>query len=1174
MRFAQKQQTSTTENPKDILKEVLYLAGVAKDNNMLREIVTEAVYNTAATLHSLGEDSALKQLYEKLYKEQGEQARNIVWEHASAVTRTNVATPHPTQPLSDDGIDAVIKLNEVLETHGKSLFQGGSQKLSPADKIAIKDAIDGVAEATSKPVTQSMTIAQEAERERRLSKRIAKAAVRVADHILSATGISSSADLSPEELGNFAQMVKSMGWASAGDQDGKPLATPDVLKKGIEDNAQEARHRYTDALKALSRSLPQTSENLNDVYKIIAKLQNTEGYIATRDLITNAEADNPKKTKTSDFLEDLKALRSITITDEMGEHTVTSSLQAIKSSKNSHLSALDEIIVQAMNVGDTVTQTQLRQNRDMHEEAFKQIINELKTDELFTQLNSKLVDSAQWDTVLAAFNTVLKDADDVKIENLDSETVKTLLPVLEEKYKKSEDVLGAFLKDVNAVLPADATITVENSQVPKNIPEFLDRFLNKTDDTFSCQVIEKVEARLEAIRIASPNGKIVKSNTPGMGTPERDFVFYQTMESLGVAVTNPEKIPHVIIAECGGIDATGDASDMLRGFALLKIMEQSRAKDNPCQVALVPLTEYPDRVLENGGGKIPCVEMIAESMANEHFKEHFLNIQKYVNALNDYATELDGVINDKLTVAKAKERYGIAPKEGDEDKLVEGVKVIMFAGSDATRVGGQAAKPLIEAHGIERLQEKMLDLDPPILVLPYKGLGTAVARSNPSMADMATFSQGRGMMRTDAQEAAHTVDLITKRVYTSLANNDREYSRQDLITLARLNMGNMAKLPLAPELWASETHERVRTMVKEEYNPLFNSPEFKSLMSYTADGFVKATANAARPANRNGEGSSAFPPEVDVQKMRAIGFQLALNAAGVNPSLFYGTSKFLSESKEKNTKELIDLYLDDPKFQSVVNTATYGVVTTDMNVAWKYQGFSEAPDKAQLQEMASQTFDQNEKKELAELQENYGKQIESINDRLILLAKQEKSAVSPEYAERRAKVQEVLREELASLTDKSFLLGERNREIQQNEAAKCLAQMHLEYNETSKALLKLHNTMIGQQYTPDIEGKAAADAILKTLPKTLKEELKETLHNVKQPRENLAAMFNQMVNNELSPADIKKPKAGAEASAEYTAVHRDITTLTTAFERSPIAYQNPHYALDVERSAAKSYARG
>ncbi|MEI7668895.1 MAG: hypothetical protein WCJ33_02285, partial [Pseudomonadota bacterium] len=676
----------------------------------------------------------------------------------------------------------------------------------------------------------------------------------------------------------------------------------------------------------------------------------------------------------------------------------------------------------------------------------------------------------------------LTDIDSIIIQahNIGNTVRKSQVRENHEIHRSCYEIIINELKN-KLELGITENFTVEN---------FLDRFLSdkNEDNQFKYSVTSFVETKLDAIKKKSGNGVSLDDLAQDRVSKD-EFNFYHAMEALKVAVKSPDKAPHVIIAECA------DKDDMLKSFALLKIMEKDFASVGADKVAIISLTEYPDKVMQGTDGKIPCVEMMKEVMSNTHFKKHHEEIQSNRNLLRNYSLEKNNT--ETLTIAEAKKIHGIKPKEGDDKKYLKLAKIVMFAGSDVTRAGSSAAAAAVK-DASEKTIEAMLDMG--ILPIIYKGVGSSIARSAVANEPIQTDSQGRAL-RTDHRKRADEITKVhTENIKDIInASNDNEDNKklgriitlEDSKILARTNLGNVANLPENPDMWKEQTKERTYSMIRKYNEELFEDADFKELMSYTANPFVKeASAFAARTEERNklkNDEQAIFPPAVNTKKMRAIGFQGALNASGICASLFYGGSSYLKEIKSKDIKQM---YLYDPRAQDTINRMTYGVLLADMDLAWKYQGLDTAPSTEELTRLANSEATTKEEK-----------------------------------------------------------------------ATRSLAKIHLEYNEVANKLLKLHRSVCNiPTIGADLEGKAAAQEIMKTLPIALREEMETSLANIEKPRNDLADLFQRVCSGEISPNDFKR---GTDIYRDT--VYPNMVAIEEVIERAPMAYSNPYWALEVEK---------
>ncbi len=623
-----------------------------------------------------------------------------------------------------------------------------------------------------------------------------------------------------------------------------------------------------------------------------------------------------------------------------------------------------------------------------------------------------------------------------------------------------------------------------------------------TDMPFREDLRAKVQEKMAAIHASGHHQRDASGNI----THKEDFDFYQTLEGMRLAAENPAAIPHYLIAECSSSQA------ILEAFALLQLMQK---EVNPAEkVEIIPLVEYPAQAMEKNG-KIPYAEMLKEAYENPYFSDHHRHLRQAEDpALADYSLD-----NGKqpLNVAEAKRRYGLAVKDGDEQKIIHSAKLAMGAGSDITKAGGAAAAALMQ-NATEKLRESLLDMKDPVLLIDYIGCGGGVHRSQPVSTAYETV-QGRSMRQSPYFIAQKTINRLSHHLREKFAH-DPAGGKSSLLgrafnfIAAQINLGNLLGMPRNEQAWEQETQPRVHAWV-EKYQELYHSEEFKELLGYSADAFAKLTSFAARPAVReSGKDTVSFPQGVEVEKLRAIGYGAALNAAGSCASLYYGASAFLKRGGEENISRLRTTYLGDPKAQDAINRATYGIVMADMKTAWRYLGEACVPNEQELKALAS-----------AETDSAKGKAAKAL------------AMVTLEYNE----VAQQLYKLHASLRPKA----QTKDEPQTGEEA--VARIF-----GIKDLSKLGNVSLSE---------LMKDAEPGLLPSNLRNQLIASCHHIAKPRRALAEVFDKLV------AEGKRPTRDSE---EYLqTIYPAMGAIMECFEHAPRAYTTPAWGLQTEKAPSR-----
>jgi hypothetical protein len=868
---------------------------------------------------------------------------NFFLGNVSSYSKGIVQTPHPTEMLNRTAIDAEEHLLHVLEHEGSILFNPNKkiEDLDSAKRSEIMKAITQLYDAIE-PVVKPLNIEEEMTRSILFSERMFDAVPIITQRILASTH-THSRDLDVNQRAHFAHLLTPLTW-SPGDQDSKPDMTIDALEAGFHKNRRTMMKHYAKQLAELIDSATNVPDNTKaTVYDVLAKMLHTAKQHETKsDIITkpddvyaldaakeygwnikpktlaNIESAMQKSSSTyeqkSELIADLENLRKI---DSEKSH-LNHLLQLNGNSDEQYLGALDALIIQAQNFGLNALSSQIRQNRDVHERVFKQLLA------LLPETDVKELSNAQGEIQSAALLDYLSDTNHPERLN--------------------------WLK--------------------KNIAITLEDIGNKAWHT------SRDEARKA--------GK------------EADFYFYQTFKTLEFATKHPDFIPHYLIAECGykegqNVEAATrcGTEDMLSVLAMLKLMEP---QDKQGQIEIVPLVEHPEQVIEKDG-KIAYVEMMKAAFENPHFRKHHQRVSdaQYAHLLKHTAIENGEVQSKPLTgsdvLASVNPEFGTNNSSLKPNNAPIGMaKLCMGAGSDVTKFGGIAAAGIMQ-HAMHKLKEELASLKNPVLLIDYIGCGGGVHRTQPVSNNVETV-QGRSMRQTPDAIATKTTALLARSVRDRLASDpsyknrlpklDEALAEQNINaarrdipagerkTLSQLNMGNMANLPRNPVMWEKISKHILQRAV-ENYMAYTNTrehPEYGALLSYSADMFCKLTSFAARPVNRvkTGDAVEIFPPLVEMDGLRAIGYGGALNASGSSASLYLGLADALENI---SMDELKSAYLYEPKLQDTINRATYGIAMADLDAAWHYLGEVKTPDANALTTYENATPNGNDRLALA-----------------------------------------------------------------------------------------------------------------------------------------------------------------------------------------------------------------
>lgn len=1121
------------------------------------EIVTRCVADVAGMLQTGGKDdksgstsryytsgeegefntraaAELGAMYRVLAKKHtAEPARNLILGNLPGFTKGMVYTPHPTEMLNESGIEAQERLMEVLIEHPK-LFKTGdarqTSRLDSKERDTIHSALEELSQTMSTPVSKPLTISQEMRRSIRFSQRQFDAIPGIADTVLAAVyvdpqnpdaAVPTSSQLSMDTLKKFGHLIEPQTW-SPGDQDSKPDMTADKLQEGSDLSRRAMMFHYYRTLTALGASVrggpsPERDETLGAIQQMMHRMLKT-GYGAygkddkpkpldikfaddklrgVSEVRTNghhAFSDRYRSYGDSSFFRSFKQdfdaksaeAKPYASMDEfvndLQNLRQSSVLRDKKDDKRKSITLVDSLIIQALNFDDAALRIQVRQNAERHAEVVDTILSQLPAEKMPP-------------------GTMLVQSHDQK----NPRGIEKLLEAFKSKpefRKLVQDTVSGQIKEAG-----DKLATFPPS--PEN---------DKAFAALSDKDKEKALQDYADKKLAFIDEVVGKDN----------YNMYQVMQTMSLAAKKPNQIPRYLIAECNS------TTDMLEAFFLLKVTEsleeeKRKAREKETEkaeapvngkVEIVNLVEHPPLVKDKGQGPI-AAQMTTGAMANADFREHHLSITNSNHRLKTYSLKRG---DHDMTVAEAKRTYGLKVNEGDEDRTIKGVKMMMGAGSDITKAGSSAAAAAM-MDTMERTREALLNnKECPILLTDYIGCGGGVHRTQPVSTSYETV-QGQSMRQSPENIAQKVLGLLTEHMHKRLAMNPdsaqdkylgRVHAPSDHKLMVQVNMSNLAQLGQNDAMWQNETRARTYAMM-DKYGELYKSERFEEMMGNTADMYANLTKFAARPSNRVTSGEvkwDGFPARVDVMKTRAIGFGAALNASGICAPLYYGGSEYLKTANAQEERQLKDMYQWDPKAQDTINRMTYGVVMADMDVAWKYMGHDKAPTSAELEKMASS------------------------NPPLTVFKDKEK----PTMAELNAR-------------------GVEHRAL----AEKALAEINIEYNTVANKLLRLHQAVSGKPLSEYTDGKQAANELLGTLPTALREQLSLSREHIKKPREALANLFKDMLDGKVDPKSVKKG-----TDVYNTTVYPAMGALFECFEHTPRAYTRPKWVKATEPTQSRA----
>lgn len=1049
--------------------------------NMFAEIIGRITNDVAGNRYALGKDGGQYSFFDHVFSalNDPENALKQVLNALPTFTKGIVQTPHPTEVLKREAIDAEDALHTLLENNNQPLFETSELKtLAPSKYQNVLNAMDRLYQELE-PLRKPLTPEHEMIRSVEFSEVMFDSIPIVMETILDGaerSGVDLSKKLDLEQLSKFNFMLQPETW-SPGDRDSKELMTAEMLQKGIELNELSIKQHYVKILAEMIvdfnhnpdyvTTTPDGSETTKTrlqtvMCRLLLDINSGEIKDYLEDHLQSKRKDEvaaviqealrtrddyvPYKNE-QEFISDLTQIREIPNARFMA--------YVFSNEQEASVDKMDTLLVQANNFGFRALRSQIRENRDMHAEVMVMLLRCLEEHE-----GEGKIDTKNWGWV-----------DDK--ENMN--------------------------------------VAIQNAMKPDVVKHALDVLMEDKEDniihTYLTEKLKYIEDRLDEYKAAKIEDDTPPEKVAEIKEKQRWVRFYETLKGFQIAAENPQAIPRYLIAECE------NSTDVLTAFFMLKAMEpnETRHLGNVRErVEIVPLFEHREHVEQSP-------QTLTEAYQNRHFRTHHNGLTHPQDpAINERVpvrqslTLPDGTFAPspemrRITVAEAKEHYGIKPEMKDKNRLIEATKLVMYAGSDITKSAGSGGAGLV-MHTTNEMRKTLLDLDHPVLLVDYTGVGGGMHRSQPVSTAYET-AQGRSLRQTP-QSIAQKILLQAGRAVSKFLGLElprmhgleaaKNYSAEkDAVLTAELNMGNLAGLQWNNEAWGRKngTGERLSATMTA-YQGLYDDPAYAAYMGYSADPFVKLTSYAARSAARVGSKSDqGFPPLVDVANLRAIGYGAALNASGSCAGLYYGASAFLKGDEngvlsENNLNELKDLYLKDPIAQDRINRATYGVVMADLDTAWNYLG----RNRTELLESG----------------------------------------------------------ELDNLAQKPVALNENARE---EVAVHILAKIDKEYQRVSKGLLQLHRAVKMDAGLPTANAPEKTDAqqLLLELPRAYREQLQDSLWHITSNREFLATEFQKIVSG--------KKKLPTRDDKAFDDIYFAMGSIFETFENAPRATTRHRWAV-------------
>lgn len=1067
---------------------------------MFAEIIMRISNDVAGNRYVMADDKTQFSSFDRIFEAledsgvSGTKAFHAVLDALPTFTKGIVQTPHPTEVLPRDAIDAEGALHNLLESNHIHLFEaftaGGNKAPTAGDYDDVIKAMNSLF-TKIKPITKPMTPEEEMARSVKFSEVMFDALPLTMQTILEGAARNGAHDPSNKldftEISRFNFLLDPETW-SPGDRDSKELMTAEMLKRGIELNERGMRLHY-----------------IKKLAEIVADLEvNPKHNVEITDQYDNIPGHRPEG----------RPLRVSDVVEGMVYRLVSSlKLDDVNEYLDSHLTG-----ARADHIGNIIHEIQARCEEDKRSEGYD--VNSRKNsykvaEEFLSDLNYlRNIPDVEFEKYEFPDKRVAHfDKLDALLVQANNFGIRALRSQIRENAEMHENVLVSVF---NALEEADIRVAGYDKDRPETAmqPQVINALLNRIMSDEGNLIHERLHEKLDFVERDLARHKERKDGWDK---------FYETLKGFEIAAEKPEAIPRYLIAECR------NSNDVLAAFLLLKAMEPNEKRRDPKarKVEIVPLFEHRAHV-EN------APETMKEAYANEHFRKHHNNLTDPFDPAITTTKELNTPQippheAEHISVKEAKERYGITPKAGDEDRYLKATKLVMYAGSDITKSAGASGAGLV-MQTTNRMREMMLELPEPVLLVDYTGVGGGVHRSQP-VATAYETAQGRSLRQTPQSLAQKILMQAGRAVRKVLGLNisfddpeeptlnpaaqQMDGKKKDVIT-AQLNMGNIAA---ANWYDGKETKERLSASMTA-YQELYKDPTYSAYMGYTADPFVKLTSYAARSAARNrSKGDIGFPPLVDVESLRAIGYGAALNVSGTCAGLYFGASEFLKLDEAGNLaadslEETKRLYLQDPIAQDRINRATYGVVMANMDTAWKYLGYERSVG----------------------------------DDGVVKVTKNGKTS------------------DVGALAANPKMLAENpTKEEKEQAAAYVLAKIDREYQRVSKGILQLQREVkkdAGLSLSP-MPGKSDAEQLLEELPKALKTQIRDSLWHLTPARHFLAERFNEIVEGK-----VEMPKR--DSSKEFSDIYYAMGSMFETFENVPRAYTRLRWALDNELNVSKS----
>ncbi len=927
----------------------------------------------------------------KKYNGDKDMASYVYVNTIASLDNTLVATPHPTWVLGKDAKHAERALNKFMRVNYSDIENNtlSAEKTAELKKVAqeFKDTIEKPQKATTK---------QERGNSAWFASKIKDASniqfTRMMDPLqkngydidrLSQVFADKEPDLGSTErarssiLKRTAGRIKSKTWAP-GDADGKPLATPESLEAGIQENHLSIFEEYAVSLQEaifeksfespdqrLFELLDRVLMTISDHKKLEAFLdvhlenfqhpeaEKIKGALLGRSLDLNVEGKGDKQPINAD---ELKAELENVMESEHG-------LAGLKKDSNG-LTAVGRLYRTVNDFGDYAQKPEYRQSSEVYNHTYETVVKLLEKgfDEPFKEglkstefyeltqgeKGKEYIDSIKNFALAPKYKLDGNSYTLAELEKLGDKISEDLEKPHIEIERKSElsNLYNQMESIVNQVSdPESAEYNAEFKYEFDGEMYNLDGLREVRTDLIK----EYNEAAEQFGKEDSRTSEIAEKHT----AIQNQILDIETLRTLDVVARYPEAVETCKIAECGS------GKDLIIVGSLLEAMTPENMKGQKTAVPM-PLVEYPDDLtkLDN---------IILEAMDNPHFKAYIEENAPTVDFFDPETGKtrpmtIEDAIRFNTPELNDEERNQLL--EDYKDKLIDPVKAIdpMDAGSDSLKSGSQAT---IYRTNNSRTRLQVGLLEHGLVSVNYKGTGSGHHRASITLAQVRTRQgielrvPGESLAMQNEQNQVHRAFQIhgfeteySKKVddynelYSNVLDNipegkaDRlvkslKGQREELATIALSNVNNTLRLKDE-----GLSDEQIDSMIDNYINDLYNTESFDRLVDIATPRKMEGENSfAARPAERIRASLAAF----GVGDLRAIGYGAVLNNSGNgSPHLYYGLSDAINSAgpdgiiPEEKLDNAVHQYLTNPTVQSMMNRAMFSLTYSDFDQSWEF----------------------------------------------------------------------------------------------------------------------------------------------------------------------------------------------------------------------------------------------